>query len=129
MNAWRIVVRRLLDNGPRRYLEEDYELLPSESGLRSALPTSNARRRSRRGILYALSHIFTFRRAPVLLALIPCFILLALLLQGVPPTYHDIRTYEAHLPQHNLTASKEGMYLRFPGHLWGHGLNNILQEA
>jgi hypothetical protein len=37
------------------------------------------------------------------------------------------------LPQHNLSLpfpeGEGGLYLRFPGHLWGHGLNNILQET
>jgi len=28
-----------------------------------------------------------------------------------------------------LTTAQDGMFLRFPGHLWGHGLNNILQET
>jgi hypothetical protein len=54
------------------------------------------------------------------------------LLSGIPPTYNDIRTYEAKLPQNNLTdlsTADARTYLRFPGHLWGHGLNNVLQEA
>lgn len=59
-------------------------------------------------------------------------IMVGVLLSGVPPTYADIRAYETTLPQHNITALSTldpPLYLRFPGHLWGHGLNNVLQEA
>ncbi|KAL4077833.1 hypothetical protein J3A83DRAFT_4186114 [Scleroderma citrinum] len=68
----------------------------------------------------------------------PVYILAFILLQGIPPTYDDIRTFERRLPQHSISAwsSVDGThhhhqprYLRFPGHLWGHGLNNVLQEA
>jgi hypothetical protein len=68
----------------------------------------------------------------LLLVAIPLLIMVGVLLSGVPPTYNDIRTYEAKLPQHNVSAlsvADSRMYLRFPGHLWGHGLNNVLQEA
>lgn len=72
----------------------------------------------------------TLRRALVSLTLI---LLLLMLLRGIPPSYNDIREYERRLPQHNLSLAPpegvEGAYLRFPGHLWGHGLNNVLQET
>jgi hypothetical protein len=59
--------------------------------------------------------------------------ILTILWRGIPPSYEDIRGYERRLPQHNLSLpfpeGEEGLYLRFPGHLWGHGLNNILQET
>jgi hypothetical protein len=135
MNVWRSAVRRLLDTSSSRQFEEDYELLSSEPNSRPGLPLSNGshslgvRRRSVRSILYTLLHGFTLRRTLLLLALIPFFLVIVVLWQGVPPDYEDIRTFERHLPQHNLTTAKDGMYLRFPGHLWGHGLNNILQET
>ncbi|KAJ7077976.1 hypothetical protein C8R43DRAFT_1053533, partial [Mycena crocata] len=68
----------------------------------------------------------------VLLAVIPLLTMVGVLLSGIPPTYSDIREYEKMLPQHNvsaLSALDPPIYLRFPGHLWGHGLNNVLQEA
>ncbi|KAJ7120438.1 hypothetical protein C8R43DRAFT_933732 [Mycena crocata] len=72
------------------------------------------------------------RRLLVLLAVIPLLTMVGVLLSGIPPTYSDIREYEKMLPQHNvsaLSALDPPIYLRFPGHLWGHGLNNVLQEA
>jgi hypothetical protein len=61
----------------------------------------------------------------------PFVLALGVLLSGIPPTYEDIRSYERLLPQHNITrATEEGhKYLKFRGQLWGHGLNNILQET
>ncbi|KAJ7200654.1 hypothetical protein B0H12DRAFT_1289038 [Mycena haematopus] len=59
-------------------------------------------------------------------------IIIGVLLSGIPPTYNDIRTYEVKLPQNNLSAvfvQDERTFLRFPGHVWGRGLNNVLQEA
>lgn len=47
----------------------------------------------------------------------------------IPPSYQDIRRYERHLPQHSVGIGERKRYLRFPDHIWGHGLNNILQEA
>ncbi|KAJ7787021.1 hypothetical protein B0H14DRAFT_2188315, partial [Mycena olivaceomarginata] len=47
--------------------------------------------------------------------------LVDMLLSGIPPTYNDIWTYEAKLPQNNLTdlsTANARVYLRFPGHLW-----------
>ena len=58
---------------------------------------------------------------------------LIILWGGIPPNYDDIRGFERRLPQHDLSLpfpeGEDGLYLRFPGHLWGHGLNNILQET
>lgn len=78
---------------------------------------------------------------------------------GTPPSYAPLRVKERALPQHRLwgswTVGKDSderlgevrspdwrsqqnrsvasleaeRYLRFPDHLWGHGLNNVLQEA
>lgn len=47
----------------------------------------------------------------------------------IPPSYQDIRRYERNLPQHSVDIGERRRYLRFPDHIWGHGLNNILQEA
>jgi hypothetical protein len=73
----------------------------------------------------------TLRRFLYCLFLTPFILALGVLLSGVPPTYEDIRTYERLLPQHNITRAKEEghKYLKFRGQLWGHGLNNILQET
>ncbi|KAF5317693.1 hypothetical protein D9619_012536 [Psilocybe cf. subviscida] len=78
-------------------------------------------------------------------------ILLTLVLAygGVPPDYSVVREWERELPQHiwsrseiqgapgrferrsdrETTVDDGRRYLRFPDHLWGHGLNNVLQEA
>ena len=60
------------------------------------------------------------------------FLVLGVLWSGIPPSYSDIREFERRLPQHDLALpfpeGDKGMYLRFPDHLWGHGLNNVLQE-
>ncbi|KAG6841097.1 hypothetical protein C0991_001904 [Blastosporella zonata] len=67
----------------------------------------------------------------VFVALIPIFLLLGVLWSGIPPSFEDIREFERSLPQHYITQAlvEHRPYLRFPGHLWGHGFNNILQEA
>lgn len=132
MELWRGISRRFDDGLERRYSEEDYELLPAaESTSHSnGLPSPSAQRR-RRSRLQACLHLLTLRRILAFLALVPIFLVLAVLWSGIPPSYQDIRTFERLLPQHNLTEarSEHRMYLRFPDHLWGHGLNNILQEA
>ena len=67
-------------------------------------------------------------------ALFLVFLLIALgvLWNGIPPDFDSIRGYERRLPQHNLSLPRpegvDGMYIRFPDHLWGHGFNNVLQE-
>ena len=73
----------------------------------------------------------TLRRFLHCLFLTPFILALGVLLSGVPPSYQDIRTFERLLPQHNITRAKEEghKYLKFRGQLWGHGLNNILQET
>ncbi|TFK19551.1 hypothetical protein FA15DRAFT_674319 [Coprinopsis marcescibilis] len=56
---------------------------------------------------------------------------------GIPRPYGDIKTYERGLGQHlwsmtpqSARFADEGSegYVRFPDHLWGHGLNNVLEE-
>ena len=76
----------------------------------------------------------TLRRVLYCLACTPVVVLVAILCQGIPPSYGDVRLFERRLPQHSVAAltradGRPARYLRFPGHLWGHGLNNVLQEA
>jgi hypothetical protein len=77
--------------------------------------------------------MLTLRKALVSVTLVPVFLLLAVICQGVPPNYDDIRTFEQRLPQHSSSVISRNphqpQYIRFPGHLWGYGFNNVLQEA
>ncbi|GLB42102.1 putative GDP-fucose protein O-fucosyltransferase [Lyophyllum shimeji] len=129
MELWRGIARRLSDSPDRRHSEEDYELLPNESTRADGLPHVGTRRRRSR--LQACVHFWTLRRILIFLALIPFLLAFGVLLSGIPPSYNDIREFERHLPQHNTTQALEEhtRYIRFPGHVWGHGLNNVLQEA
>ncbi|KAJ7490675.1 hypothetical protein FB451DRAFT_624133 [Mycena latifolia] len=120
MNLWRALVRLL----PSRAHTDEYELLPDAS---HHDPRPRGRRRP-----HPCFRFFTLRRVFILLVGALLMVLVGVLLSGVPPTYSDIRAYENMLPQHNvsaLSALDPPLYLRFPGHLWGHGLNNVLQEA
>ncbi|KAF9475376.1 hypothetical protein BDN70DRAFT_841049 [Pholiota conissans] len=93
------------------------------------------------------------RRGLYATLLTPLFILvLVILYGGVPPSYSDVKRKEWALPQHHWVSTISRMmggtrgarsmrgveeedseaheiYLRFPDHVWGHGLNNVLQEA
>ncbi|KAJ7704987.1 hypothetical protein B0H17DRAFT_1166704 [Mycena rosella] len=120
MSLWRALARLR----PTRAHADEYELLPDASH-------HDARPRGRRRP-HPCFRFFTLRRVFILLVTLPILIMVGVLLSGVPPTYNDIRAYEKMLPQHNITALSvvdPPIYLRFPGHLWGHGLNNVLQEA
>ncbi|KAJ7916021.1 hypothetical protein B0H13DRAFT_2323718 [Mycena leptocephala] len=120
MSLWRALLRLL----PGQNHKDEYELLPETSHHE---PRPRGRRRAHYCVRFC-----SVRRMILLLVAIPLLIMVGVLLSGVPPTYNDIRTYEAKLPQHNISAlsvADSRMYLRFPGHLWGHGLNNVLQEA
>ncbi|KAG1727269.1 uncharacterized protein EDB91DRAFT_893693 [Suillus paluster] len=106
---------------------EEYVLLTASP---SATRATVYRRRhgcSWRGFL----RMFTLRRVLVSVTLVPVFLLLAIICQGVPPNYDDIRMFQQRLPQHSLsvTPAHQPQYIRFPGHLWGFGFNNVLQEA
>lgn len=82
----------------------------------------------------ALARRCSLRRVVFCLACTPVVVLFAVLCRGIPPAYNDVRSFEQRLPQHSVAAltrsnGRPPRYLRFPGHLWGHGLNNVLQEA
>ncbi|KAJ7120459.1 hypothetical protein C8R43DRAFT_82116 [Mycena crocata] len=120
MILWRGMLRLL----PTQSHADEYELLPEASH-------HDSRPRARRRPHVCL-RVCTMRRLLVFLVVIPLLAMVGVLLSGIPPTYSDIREYEKMLPQHNvsaLSALDPPIYLRFPGHLWGHGLNNVLQEA
>ncbi|KAK0496471.1 hypothetical protein EDD18DRAFT_207437 [Armillaria luteobubalina] len=107
-----------------------YDLLPTVDDATDGSVSIAQRRFSlRRNPCAFLTRIFfsaAFRRSSlVFLLLVTCVI-------GwlVPPSYDDVRSFEQHLPQHQIPADSIGdrRYLRFEGTLWGLGLNNILQE-
>ncbi|KAF7298988.1 hypothetical protein MIND_00847000 [Mycena indigotica] len=123
MNLWRVIHRLLPGQGH----QDEYELLPETSSAHH-----DSRPRGRRRPYSTYTRWFTLRRLAILIIVMPFLLVFGVLLSGVPPTYSDIRAFEAALPQHNvsiLSGVDPPLYLRFPGHLWGHGLNNVLQEA
>lgn len=129
----------------RRISEEHYELIQSEPTrpqihirhhYTHQINHHNHHRDPRRRILFFFLNFHkscSLRRFLISLTALPFLAFIAILSSGIPPSYNDIRSFERRLPQHNLSLpfpeGKAGMYLRFPGHLWGHGLNNILQET
>ncbi|KDQ50805.1 hypothetical protein JAAARDRAFT_41747 [Jaapia argillacea MUCL 33604] len=135
MKPWKSALRRLLE--PRRSnsfsarSEEDYALLPSTT-LDSRSAVRDADNKRRRSIARSCLQMITLRRLIFALVSMPMFLAVMVLLSGVPPSYEDVRAFERRLPQHSpelgVREKNEGMYLRFGGQLWGHGLNNILQE-
>ncbi|EGO04120.1 hypothetical protein SERLA73DRAFT_175890 [Serpula lacrymans var. lacrymans S7.3] len=134
MDSWRRLTRKMFG---ARNVSGDYELLAGDTSHRtgtspSTFSNSSTRRRSWRSIFRACIQKFTIRRLLIAIALIPVVLVIAILWPGIPPSYDDIRLYERRLPQHDLSLSSQAnppnRYLRFPGHLWGHGFNNILQE-
>ncbi|KAG6810217.1 hypothetical protein H0H92_012843, partial [Tricholoma furcatifolium] len=121
------ISKRFTDTPKPRISEEEYQLLSVD------LPTAHSnhgQRRRRSRALRCLRHL-TPRRILACVVLIPILLLLGVLWSGIPPSFEDIRDYERCLPQHDVSRARaeDRSYLRFPGHLWGHGLNNILQEA
>ncbi|KAF7421334.1 hypothetical protein PC9H_011857 [Pleurotus ostreatus] len=120
---------------------DDYELLlPSSSdsnghvsqpsnGSIASSPYASRRRRTK--LIKYIKHFCTLRRLLFAVALVPILLVAAVLWSGIPPDFKDVREYERRLPQHNGNdaMARGDRYLRFPGHLWGHGLNNVLQEA
>jgi hypothetical protein len=73
----------------------------------------------------------TFRRLRAAFALILTLFTLKILSSGIPSTYSDVRRIERQLPQHNVSQAmaRGTTYLRIPKRVWGHGLNNVLQET
>ena len=134
---------------PRHGSAEHYALVDADAdrdqeesaGLLSArfptptLPYAHAHARActpRRRLPHALLRLCTLRRALAACAAACVLLVAGVLWSGIPPAFDDIREFERRLPQHDLALpspeGREGMYLRFPDHLWGHGLNNVLQE-
>ena len=131
----------------------DYELLSSSDSSSSSPtpPHTTARRGSislppptgrlspicRKLQLYSgvrfIVHFCTLRRLIYFVLSIPFLLALGVLWSGIPPSYESIREYERRLPQHDLSLPSpegpEGRYLRFGNGIWGHGLNNVLQEV
>jgi hypothetical protein len=104
---------------------EEYILLTTSP---AAPPRTTKYRRRYSCSWRSFSRVFTLRKTLVSVTLVPVFLLLAIICQGIPPNYEDIRSFEHRLPQHSLSGHQP-QYLRFPGHLWGFGFNNVLQEA
>ncbi|KAI5117565.1 hypothetical protein M0805_009643 [Coniferiporia weirii] len=134
MGSWEGVARRFFS--PQQS-GDHYELLAPDAELptRRASPTSRRRSygpRSLRGCVFACFHFLTLRRLIAFVFSVPVLLCMGILWSGVPPSYNSVREFEHRLPQHNLSLplpeGENGMYLRFPEHLWGHGLNNVLQE-
>lgn len=146
MGSWEGIARRLWSPQPRN--AHAYELVSTDSERSLDLPSPLSRRgsptlsssrhpfrrhgRSIRSLLLTCFHLVTLRRAVIFILSIPVLLALGILWSGIPPSFDNIREYERLLPQHNLSLpypeGENGMYLRFPGHIWGHGLNNVLQE-
>ncbi|KAL4257095.1 hypothetical protein AB1N83_011456, partial [Pleurotus pulmonarius] len=134
-------IRGVLHAGHSSPDSDDYELLlPSSSdtnghvsqpsnGSITSSPYASRRRRTK--LIKYIKHFCTVRRLLFSVALVPLLLIAAVLWSGIPPDFKDVREYERRLPQHNGNDAmeREDRYLRFPGHLWGHGLNNVLQEA
>ena len=134
MKSWETIARRLLslrNNSDSNH----YELLPvnneDDRRFRTARPTSPSSS-STRSIVLAFIHLITLRRCLLFVVSVFSLLSLGVLWSGIPPSYNNIRRFENKLPQHNknlpFPEGQNGVYLRFPEHLWGHGLNNVLQE-
>ncbi|KAF9001305.1 hypothetical protein BDQ17DRAFT_1244641 [Cyathus striatus] len=120
----------------------EYELLSSTTTSSSSSLSSPTTSLPRRKKWRRVPRI-TPRRVVCVLLSIPVLLALGVLWSGVPPLYEDVRRYEKRLPQHAWGVLEKGrnetegrgrggdegeLYLRFPGHIWGHGFNNVLQE-
>lgn len=149
MKTWNLftsIFRRLDDY--QRIREEYYEL-HTEPG-HGDLPSPSMRRRKshhkRRFSIFSLvslvQHTLTIRRIVFIFSATLLLLVVGILSSGVPSTYQDVRIYERNLPQHRIRDAvsekigRDGVterihrrrYLWFDGALWGHGLNNVLQE-
>lgn len=137
--GWDGVARRLF--AARRVSNDIYELVATVEDGRATLARRSSpiprkqhpvRAWSTRAVCFTLSHYLSPRRVFAFLTTVLALLACGILWSGIPPSYESIREFERHLPQHDLSLpfpeGKDGMYLRFPEHLWGHGLNNVLQE-
>ncbi|KAJ4467241.1 hypothetical protein J3R30DRAFT_2070848 [Lentinula aciculospora] len=157
MKTWSLltsIIRRLDDYQRIRTEEYSYELHSSNEEEDYGLPSPSHRRRKsvlhkRRFSLTVFSvvsyvqHTLTLRRLVFILTATLFLMVLGILASGVPSTYQDVRGYERSLPQHRIREAvnekigRDGVterihrrkYLWFDGALWGHGLNNVLQES
>ena len=139
MRTWTHFVRWLPSKSTRQILSGNYELLSTERDtvLRYRSLNAETYRQTYQPRKFTccrpLLHIFTSRRTISIILSIPLLLVVGILSSGIPPSYSDVRDYERNLPQHNLSLAfpegSEGLFLRFPDHLWGHGFNNILQET
>jgi hypothetical protein len=94
------------------------------------LPLSHSNKRRRHSRVEACRQLLTFRRIRIVFTIVLTLFTLQILSSGIPSTYEDVRSYERQLPQHDTSQAPRGTrYLRIPERLWGHGLNNILQET
>ncbi|KAH8105531.1 hypothetical protein DFH11DRAFT_1518929 [Phellopilus nigrolimitatus] len=137
MSSWQGVARRLFSS--QRRSDDHYELLDADDEQHALPKVNNSPRRRHpygpralRAYIFACFHLVTLRRLIFFVLLLPVLLVLGILWSGVPPSYDSVRQFEKRLPQHNLSLpfpeGENGMYLRFPEHLWGHGLNNVMQE-
>ncbi|TFK37209.1 hypothetical protein BDQ12DRAFT_736355 [Crucibulum laeve] len=133
MNILSAAARRFISIPDITERGSGYELIhsdPENAGTSggNSLRTRTSRRRRCASCLF---QFFTLRRICCILTLIPTLVVLGILCSGIPPSFNDVRRYERGLPQNNATRAQiEGgvRYLRFQDPLFGHGLNNIMQE-
>ncbi|KAF8829588.1 hypothetical protein HHX47_DHR3000593 [Lentinula edodes] len=157
MKTWSLftsIIRRLDDYQRIRPEEYSYELHPTNDEEDYGLPSPSHRRRKsvlhkRRfsltifSVVSFVQHTLTLRRLVFIIFATLFLLVVGILSSGVPSTYQDVRAYERSLPQHRIREAvnekigRDGVterihrrkYLWFDGALWGHGLNNVLQES
>ncbi|KAJ4468455.1 hypothetical protein C8J55DRAFT_480347 [Lentinula edodes] len=157
MKTWNLftsIIRRLDDYQRIRPEEYSYELHPTNDEEDYGLPSPVHRRRKsvlhkRRfsltifSVVSFVQHTLTLRRLVFIISATLFLLVVGILSSGVPSTYQDVRAYERSLPQHRIREAvnekigRDGVterihrrkYLWFDGALWGHGLNNVLQES
>lgn len=122
-----------------------YNNTPYARASNPSLPRLSSRSSWKRLAICRCLRVLTLRRILHITLCVPLVLVLVILWFGIPPSYTDIRAFERRLPQHDWQGTSrsrlkskvgplegiegEGRFLRFPDHVWGHGFNNILQEA
>ncbi|KAJ3970023.1 hypothetical protein EV361DRAFT_950940 [Lentinula raphanica] len=157
MKTWNLlksIFRRLDDYQRIRPDDYSYELHSGNEDEDYGLPSPAHRRRKsvlhkRRfsstifSVVSLVQHTLTLRRLVFILTATFFLLVMGILSSGIPSTYQDVRAYERLLPQHRIREAvsekigRDGVterihrrkYLWFDGALWGHGLNNVLQES